>query len=297
LANGNITDITGLINITQITGLLDIIDLPLQNLDGLNSLVSVGNRILILLNPNLESVASLERLESTFEISINQNNNLTEISLPRLQNIPNGIFIDENASLNSIAGLSNLSNGNIGPISITENPVLENLNGLENVQSVTNMFIWANTNLNDISAIANIPYLNVGVLTILDNTSLSVCTNTLVCDMIVNSRNISISGNAPGCSDLAEVSNSCSTLSANQFEQTEMKTYPNPFTDAINIQLPLGVDKATVKIMNIEGKVVYATELYSNQSTINELQTLSKGVYLMQLTFESGQVATYKIIK
>jgi hypothetical protein len=29
LANGNITDITGLINITQITGLLDIIDLPL----------------------------------------------------------------------------------------------------------------------------------------------------------------------------------------------------------------------------------------------------------------------------
>jgi hypothetical protein len=297
LRNGNITDITGLINITQVTGVLDVVDLPLQSLEGLNSLVSVGNRILIFLNPNLESVADLERLESTFEISINQNDNLTEISLPSLQNIPNGIFIDENASLNSIAGLSNLSNGNIGPISITENPVLENLNGLENVQSVTNMFIWANTNLNDISAIANIPYLNVGVLTIADNTSLSVCANALVCDMIVNNRNISIFGNASGCSDFLEVSNSCSTLSTDQFEQTEMKTYPNPFTDAINIQLPLGVDKASVKIMNIEGKVVYATELNSNQSTINELQTLSKGVYLMQLTFNSGQVSTYKIIK
>jgi hypothetical protein len=297
LANGNITDITGLINITQITGLLDIVDLPLQNLDGLNSLVSVGNRIRISVNPNLESVADLERLESALEISINQNNNLTEISLPRLQNIPNGIFIDENDTLTSIAGLSNLSNGNIGPISITENPVLDNLNGLENLQNVDWLFIWANPNLSDISAIANIPYLGVARLSLVDNTALSICTNTLVCDMIVNNSTITISGNAAGCSGLVEVSNSCATLSVNQFEPMEMITYPNPFTDAIIIQLPVGVAKATVKIMNLEGKVVYATELNSNQSTINELQSLSKGVYLMQLTFESGQVATYKIIK
>jgi len=100
--------------------------------------------------------------------------------------------------------------------------------------------------------------------------------------------------------------NSCETISdcievnSLSVEGTDMLSFnlhPNPFSDAINIQLPFGVDKANVKIMNIEGKVVYATELNSNQSTINELQTLSKGVYLMQLAFDSGQVTTYKIIK
>lgn len=294
---GNIFDITALINITQITGFLEIVGCQLENLDGLNALVNVGDRTRIFGNPNLERVDGLERLESTTELSFTLNTNLTEISLPALQNIPLGIFIDENDSLNSIQGLSNLSNGNIGPISITENPVLENLNGLENVQNVTNMFIWANPNLNDISAIANIPYLNVGVLTIANNTSLSVCTNMLVCDMIGNNRNISITGNASGCSNLTEVSASCATLSTNQFEQKEIKTYPNPFTDFINIQLPLGVDKASVKIMNVEGKVVYTALLNNNQSNINDLQTLSKGVYLLQLTFDNGQVATYKIVK
>lgn len=49
--------------------------------------------------------------------------------------------------------------------------------------------------------------------------------------------------------------------------------------------------------MNIEGKVVHTTKLNSNKSTINELQTLSKGVYLLQLTFDSGQVSAHKIIK
>jgi predicted outer membrane repeat protein len=100
--------------------------------------------------------------------------------------------------------------------------------------------------------------------------------------------------------------NSCETISdcievnSLSVEGTDMLSFnlhPNPFSDAINIQLPIGVAKASVKILNLDGKVVYTTQINNNQSTIGQLQFLSNGLYILQLSLENGQTITKKIIK
>jgi alpha-tubulin suppressor-like RCC1 family protein len=90
-----------------------------------------------------------------------------------------------------------------------------------------------------------------------------------------------------------------SILSTSNFDENkiQIQVYPNPFTDNITLQLPLGVTKASVRIMNIEGKVVHTAQLTRNQDSISNLQTLAKGLYLMQLSLDNGEVATYKIVK
>jgi predicted outer membrane repeat protein len=94
-------------------------------------------------------------------------------------------------------------------------------------------------------------------------------------------------------SDCIEVN----SLSVEGIDLIGFKLHPNPFSDAITIQLPMGVEKASVSILNMDGKVVYKTQINRNQSSINQLHSLAKGLYLMQVSLENGQTITKKLIK
>lgn len=126
------------------------------------------------------------------------------------------------------------------------------------------------------------------------NTPISGATNQIFTATQIGNFAVIITENScETISDCIEVN----SLSVNSTNQLSFKLYPNPFTDSINIQLPMGVDKASVKIMNVEGKVVYSTQINNNQSTIGQLQSLNNGLYLMQVSLENGKVITKKLIK
>lgn len=125
-----------------------------------------------------------------------------------------GLSISQNPVLTTLIGLENLESS--GYISISDNDVLPNLSGLENLTSISSNFtnnnrlsIAENTILNDISAITNANLEDVIELTIRDNPQLSFCSYPNICDYILSGGVVNIANNAPGCNSLSEVLNIC----------------------------------------------------------------------------------------
>ena len=68
-------------------------------------------------------------------------------------------------------------------------------------------------------------------------------------------------------------------------DKIHITTSPNPFTEIVNFNLNnINVDKVTVQIFDISGKLVFGKEqlITNNQYTLN-LSTLSIGTYLVRL--------------
>lgn len=111
-----LTSIDSLINLNSITGEFTIRTCAqLTNLNGLNNLVDVYGSVILRDNNNLQSLNGLNALEYIGEtLEIVENSALTDISA--LSNvdtivggIEGGVFIENNASLSTLAGLGNSS--------------------------------------------------------------------------------------------------------------------------------------------------------------------------------------------
>ena len=96
--------------------------------------------------------------------------------------------------------------------------------------------------------------------------------------------------NAPGW----EIFFTCETFSTDEFNENDIKLFPNPFADQFNIQSDIPVDELV--IYSINGQRVYRKE-FSAQSNLNiKLNDISSGVYLMEIS--SGQSSiTKRLIK
>ncbi len=73
----------------------------------------------------------------------------------------------------------------------------------------------------------------------------------------------------------------------------EVKIYPNPITDFLQIELPKN-EKVEVFLFNIYGKMIVFKEIYSN--TFIEMQNLASGIYILKVK-NSRQIYTQKILK
>jgi hypothetical protein len=73
----------------------------------------------------------------------------------------------------------------------------------------------------------------------------------------------------------------------------KFSVYPNPFSDIINVTGVNQTGKVHYKVFTIDGKMIKNETFEDSQINLNEL---SKGMYLLQLSFE-GKLETRKIIK
>jgi hypothetical protein len=93
------------------------------------------------------------------------------------------------------------------------------------------------------------------------------------------------------------------TVSVRLTNVSSIKTWPNPVTSVVNISLYSEVKTSMqVRVTDAGGKTirnaVYNIVKGNNQVSINDLSSLSKGIYLLQLTDMNGNVqSTQKIIK
>ena len=91
----------------------------------------------------------------------------------------------------------------------------------------------------------------------------------------------------------AEVTNlfTNNTLSSSDFSQNnlEVKLYPNPVNDVLNIETALEIQN--VEIYNIQGQKV----LSSNQKQIN-ISDLASGMYMVRIQDIDNNSATKKIV-
>lgn len=82
-----------------------------------------------------------------------------------------------------------------------------------------------------------------------------------------------------------------STLAVQNVASHRMDIYPNPVRDRLNIRAEEGVK--AVYLYNAVGQRVAQQD---NTNTIN-VESLSKGIYLLEVIFQNGEVAKQKIIK
>jgi hypothetical protein len=74
-----------------------------------------------------------------------------------------------------------------------------------------------------------------------------------------------------------------------------IKLFPNPVNDKLNIQFPLGLGEIKGTIYSLTGQKIQAFIQNSLKKTI-EIYNLSDGIYFLKLETEKGTY-THKIIK
>jgi hypothetical protein len=154
----DINNLDGLNGLISIGGDLVILwNYQLENLIGLDNIISIGGNLIITENYVLNSLTGLENVSSVGgDIEIINNEYLGGVAgLTNLTTISGGLHIYGN-SLQSLWGFHNLIS--IGEdLHIWYTSSLNNLNGLENITSLNgSLSLSLNTSLNDLSALGNI---------------------------------------------------------------------------------------------------------------------------------------------
>lgn len=86
-------------------------------------------------------------------------------------------------------------------------------------------------------------------------------------------------------------------LSVPSLEATHFQLYPNPVKEMVYIQSTSTETLSSIRLFNILGKeVLQLNNIQSNATQIN-LSGLPSGIYLMELTSESGTSSTQKVVK
>ena len=83
------------------------------------------------------------------------------------------------------------------------------------------------------------------------------------------------------------------SLSRDNFEQTNIHIYPNPFNDVVYITAFNNIEK--VEIYDLKGSLIHENKVNTNEVSIN-LSMLNSGVHFMRVTSQNN-VTTHKIIK
>ncbi len=159
LYNDALLTLEGLNNVTSLIGSVFVTNNDvLLNLNGLNNLTNVAQRFWIRDNPLLENIEALSLLsEIGRELEIRENHALLNLSgLESLISIGEEINISFNNGLTSVNNLSSLIS--LGGLSVSNNPLLENLDGFENITElgVEYLIILNNNTLVSIEGLGNI---------------------------------------------------------------------------------------------------------------------------------------------
>ncbi len=245
LSNTRVPNLSAFTNLTQLDGWLffeyddavTTIDLP-----------HVTGMALIILEslPNLTTLAGLtDQFTNTgLGTVVVSNTGVTDLTgLERIESLPN-LYVTRNQHITSTYGLHNLNSCDYG-ISVNDNPLLTDLSSFQQIEHVSEASLecMGNASLTSMAGFSNITDIGGGLyvernnvltdmalnsslaienknasneVSIRDNPQLAVCSSTPICSYISGGGIISIENNAPGCSDVNEVSSQCTYCSTNE---------------------------------------------------------------------------------
>jgi len=85
-------------------------------------------------------------------------------------------------------------------------------------------------------------------------------------------------------------------INKNRSSNFSYDVYPNPFNNTLTIKSNNKLDKATLRIVNVAGKMVYQSNILKGNETNIDVSELSKGIYIIEL-INNGAVERRKLIK
>lgn len=185
MRNNSLQNLAGLEGLTTLNGDIDVVisdNSALTSLEGLNNLTSLitppntfGTYSRMFNIINNESLTSLDGLNSLETLVVNFRLEdlpaLADVSaLSNLTSITGDVYFQECDALTSFSGLESLTSINVGSLFIRYNDALQNLNGFNNLQTVSKIEVSNNTSLNSIQGLGGLTL--VGDISIIGNTNL-----------------------------------------------------------------------------------------------------------------------------
>ena len=254
------------INIPRFHNLTSVRSVDIRNniiphdLNILNSLISceVGNLSFILndFTGELSGFTSLKKVKRS--ISFVANDGLVEINqFNEVDSIGTSLVFVGNKDLKTIAGFQKLES--IGrQLAINSNDSLRHLDGLDRP-------------------------IDIGeTLIIISNPSLSVCHVEAICQALFGNILNNIFNNATGCQNQEEIINACLTSTDDIINHADLKIYPNPFTDALQIEN--NDSEGDFHLLDIHGRVIWSHTIPAGSHETYTLSTLPSGQYMYHFT-------------
>jgi hypothetical protein len=229
-----LTDWSGLDNLSTLDGALYFYTANFSVLPTFNSLTTIGGDFVYRENAGVSNVSfpDITTINGYFDVEINSdmtgfsmasltavgslfayyaNPVLSNSNFDNLASIGSYFFIRENAALTDFSGFSSLST--IGSyLSIDDNPVLADISDLSNLVTINGYIqITNNAALTTLTGLDNVNPLLLTNLLIESNAGLATCNVPSLCTYLSNNGNSTITGNAIGCIDAAQISQLCSS--------------------------------------------------------------------------------------
>jgi len=233
----DITSLNSLNKLTQVNGNLFIDRNPITSLDGLNSLETVTQTFSINDNDNLNDISSLTNIESVNRLLVASNDVL--ISLNGINNLKtlHNLVIADNSKLQDIKVFQEITT--LTNLRITNNDNLTNLDGLNQLKKIGNtsnptpsLTIDRNAKLTNLDALLIVQEIING-MAIIDNVSLNNCCgiahlidNNPSNGVVIPSDIIAVRDNSPGCNSVEEILENCQTPIPN-CDQISLSQNPN----------------------------------------------------------------------
>ncbi|MBS2098287.1 discoidin domain-containing protein [Carboxylicivirga linearis] len=80
-------------------------------------------------------------------------------------------------------------------------------------------------------------------------------------------------------------------------EETTIKTYPNPFNNQLNIELPIINSEATLRLSDLNGKIIIERKVAAETNNLHlNTSHVSTGIYLLIINYKDQQIVQ-KVIK
>jgi len=293
------------------------------NAEGCESPVDIANRCGIQLSClpygdyNFTKQSQLDDFQSDYGIcdtlfgNVNiRGEDITNLSgLTNVETIVGTLSISGNPRLKSLDGLENLTTvfyslaiGGVGlPFDKTENDSLTDLTALTNLTKVhLSLIIGNNYSLTNLSGLENIVLGSMGHVNIFNNPLLSECAIESVCNLIASGGTLEITNNKSGCNSQQEIKEECLLSVSNLASGRPPKIYPNPFTTSTTIDYYLTKSQTvTITFYNQFGKEVDRIEqkqTAGKQQVIWKAGGLPPGIYYFTLK-AGGLFETGKLVK
>lgn len=79
--------------------------------------------------------------------------------------------------------------------------------------------------------------------------------------------------------------------------KTALKAYPNPFNNTLTIDYSFVKENSVIKVLDVTGKIVEQQTATKSEGNFITGQSLSAGIYFIQVIAESGETAAIKVVK
>ena len=115
--------------------------------------------------------------------------------------------------------------------------------------------------------------------------------------------NVSISGtysvtvsNVSGCTSTDEVIVTFQDCAGIEETQIFANIYPNPTSGLVNVELSLILSNAKIQLVDLQGKILFTNTEFNGQNLLLDLNSLSAGIYLLQIE-QNNQISQFRLIK